>query len=82
MTSSPAILAVTIQHHLTRYLLTEPHMVELMSDSFYADDFTSGASTVEEGMEIYQKAKVLMRSGIFNLRKWRTNSVSLQDKID
>jgi len=30
LTPSPAILAETIQHHLTRYLLIEPHMVDLM----------------------------------------------------
>jgi len=66
---------------LLTYLLTEPQMVDLMTDSFYVDDFTSGASTIEEGMEIYQKAKALMKSGGFNLRKWKTNSVSLQDRI-
>ena len=82
LTPSPAILAETIQHHLTRYLLTEPHMADLMADSFYVDDFTSGASTIEEGMEIYQKAKALMKSGGFNLCKWKTNSVHLQNRID
>ena len=34
------------------------------------------------GMEIYQKAKALIKSGVFNLCKWKTNSVSLQDRID
>ena len=57
-------------------------MVDLMADSFDVDDFTSGASTIGEGFEIYQKAKSLMKSGGFNLRKWKTNSVSLQNRID
>ena len=39
---SPAILAKTIQHHLMCYLLTEPQMANLMTDSFYV------ASSVQE----------------------------------
>jgi len=53
-----------------------------MTGSFYVDNFNSGASIIEGGMEIYQKAKVLMKSGGFNLCKWKINSVSLQDRID
>jgi len=68
LTPSPAILAETIQNHLTRSMLTELEMVDLMADSFYVDD---------EGMEMYQKVKQLMKSGGFNLRKWRMNLISL-----
>ena len=46
------------------------------------NDFTGGAVTVEEGFDIYNKAKRLMKGGGFNLRKWHTNSVDLQLKID
>jgi len=41
-------------------------MVDLMADSFYVDDFTTRVNNVNEGMEIYQKAKQLMKSGGFN----------------
>ena len=41
LTPSPAILTETIQHHLTRYLLSEPHIVKQLAKSFYVDDYTS-----------------------------------------
>jgi len=52
-------------------------MAHFMADSFYVDDFITGASNVDKGMEIYQKAKQLMKSGGFNLPKRRMNSISI-----
>ena len=51
LTPSLAILKETIHHHVTRYLLTEPVIAEILDSGFYVDDFTSGAQTVEEGLE-------------------------------
>ena len=82
LTPSPAILTEVINHHTTRYLLTEPNIAEILSCGFYVDDFTSGAKSIEEGVNIYQRAKQLMKQGGFNLRKWRTNSRVLQQGIN
>ena len=82
LTPSPAILTETIQHHVTRYLLVEPEICKILASGFYVDDFTSGAQTVEEGLNIYQKAKLLMQQGGFNLRKWNTNSQMLRQRIN
>ena len=57
-------------------------MVRLLAESFYVDDFVSGAINVEEGLTIYQKAKEIMKQGGFNLRKWQTNSRVMQQKIE
>ena len=81
LTPSPAIPTETIQHHLTRYLLSEPHIVKQLAESFYVDDFTSGVYSEEEGFRLYQRAKEIMLAGGFNLRKWRTNSIFLQQRI-
>ena len=82
LTPSPAILTETIQYHLTRYLLTEPLIAKQLAESFYVDDFISGVHTEDEGFTLYQKAKELMRAGGFNLRKWKTNSATLQGRIN
>ena len=82
LTPSPAILNETIHHHVTRYLLIEPMIAEILASGFYVDNFASGAQTVEEGFNIYQKEKYLMKQGGFNLRKWKTNSKILQQKIN
>ena len=67
LTPSPAILMETIQHHLTRYLQTEPLVVKQLAESFYVDDFISGVHTEDEGFMLYQRARELMRAGGFNL---------------
>ena len=81
LTPSPAILTETIQHHLTRYLLSEPHIVKQLAESFYVDDYTSGVYNEEEEFKLHQRAKEIMLAGGFNLQKWRTNSVLLQHRI-
>ena len=82
LTPSPAILTETIQYHLTRYLLTEPLRVKQLAESFYVDDFISGVCADDGGFNLYQKAKEIMRAGGFNLRKWKTNSPTLQKRIN
>ena len=57
-------------------------IAEILAHRFYIDDFTSDAQTVEEGFNIYQKAKQLTQLGGFNLCKWKTNSKTLQQKIN
>ena len=74
-------MSETNHHHVTRYLLTEPEIAEILASGFYVDDFTTGTQTVDKGFDIYKKAKQLMKEGGFNLRKWKTNSKILQDKI-
>ena len=81
LTPSPAILNETIQQHLIRYLLKEPEMAKLLCESFYVDDLISGAQDEESGFRTFQRAKELMLNGGFNLRKWRTNSSNLQQRI-
>ena len=63
LTPSPAILNGVIQTHITRYLLTEPAVSKKLAEGFYVDDFMGGNKTVEEGFNVYQKAKDLMRKG-------------------
>ena len=78
LTPSPAILTEIIQHHVTRYLLDEPVISKILASGFYVNDFTSGAQTVEEGLNIYLRTKRLMQQGGSNLWKWKTNSKMLQ----
>jgi len=47
----------------------------------YVDDMIAGEGTVEQGFDLYMKAKRLMADGNFNLRKWNSNSIELLAKI-
>lgn len=46
------------------------------------DDLPGGAENSEKGFKLYQEAKEIMKAGGFNLRKWRTNSSTLQKLIN
>ena len=48
----------------------------------YVDDFPGGAENSEKGFKLYQEPKEIMKAGGFNLRKWRTNSSTLQKHIN
>ena len=54
---------------------------EQIEDCLYVDDLITGASTVEQGFELYQRAKCIMKEGGLNLRKWNSNSSSLIRRI-
>jgi len=55
-------------------------MAELLETSFYVDLLT-GVCNNEKAFTIYQRAKMLMAEGGFNLRKWKTNSPDQQRAI-
>ena len=53
-----------------------------MAKSFYVDDFNSTVHHVKEGEELYKKIKLRFLDASFNVRKWKTNSLELQNYID
>ena len=82
LTSSPAILNGTIQHHLSHYKEPEPQVSELLANSLYViDDFPGGGSDDKSAIHVYQRAKAIMKEGSFNLRKWKTNSSIVRQRI-
>ena len=81
LTSSPAILNAVIQKHLSYYRESEPQIMQLLAESFYVDDFVGGANDVEGGYKVFQTSRRVMKEGGFNLRKWHTNNMVLQEKM-
>ena len=53
-------------------------MAELLEKSFHVDDLLMGEYNDQKAFTIYQRAKMLMAEGRFNLRKWKANSADLQ----
>ena len=78
---SPAIINAALQKHLDRYSTSEQEVYQLLSQSFYMDDFVGGVTSDNDGVQMYQAAKRILKEGGFNLRKWYTNSAILQEKI-
>ena len=79
--SSPAILGAVISHHLQSYKTLCANVKEQIEDCLYVDDLITGTTTVEQGMELYENAKHIMKEAGLNLHKWNSNSKSLLSKI-
>ena len=79
VSSSPFLLNATISHHLNKYRNRYPDLVDTLMHSIYVDDVTFGANTEDEAYQLFSTR--LFAEGGFNLRKFVTNSMSLQQKI-
>jgi len=81
VSSSPFLLNATISHHLNKYRDQHPDLIETLLHSIYVDDVTCGANTEDEAYQLYNTSTRIFADGGFHLRKFVTNSVSLQQKI-
>ena len=82
VSSSLFLLNATIKHHLEQYNKTCPQFVQSFLRSVYVDDVSFGADDDDNAYELYTKSKRILRDGGFNLRKFVTNSTTLQQRID
>ena len=82
LTSSPAILASTIKHHLDKFVEKEPDVTSLRDSSLYVDDLAGGVSNDKETENLYDKAQAIMKEGGFTLRKWNSNPQSFRERIE
>ena len=82
ISASPFLLNATIKHHIEKYTEKNPQFVNLLICSIYVDDITYGASDKEAAFELYSKSKKVLAEGGFNLRKFTSNSQSLQGHIE
>ena len=79
---SPYLSNATIRYHLELYQETDPDFVENVRNSLYCDDYVSSFENESEAFEQYEKLKQCFSDAGFNMRKWKSNSKSLIDKIE
>ena len=65
VTSSPFLLNAVIHKHVEKYEF-DTEFVQKVLESFYVDDFSGGANTVEETFELFKKLKLRFLEGSFN----------------
>ena len=80
--SSPFLLNAVIRHHLEGCKETDPQFANKVKREFYVDDLASGAEDVSSALDLYHKVKYRLQKGGFHLRKWKTNSTELAEKIE
>ena len=81
VSSSLFLLNATINHHLNKYRDENPESVEKILNFLYVDDVTCGANTEDEAYQLFTVSNRIFVERGFNLRKFVTNSLSLQQKM-
>lgn len=79
---SPFLLNATIRHHLGKYRQTHRTLVKKLCESFYVDDLVTGAEDEDQAYQMFVQSKKMLKDGGFNLRKFCSNSLLLQAKVD
>ena len=65
-----------------RFSSSHPQLVKDLLRSIYVDDVVFGADDEDSAYELYTTSKNILKGASFNLRKFTTNSTSLQEQID
>ena len=81
MNSSQFLLSAAIMKHLQQYEECDPDFVENFLRNLYVDDSTGGGDTTSEVIGFYRKAKSRLLEAGLNLRKWRSNDVTVSSEI-
>lgn len=82
VSSSPFLLNATIKYHVEKFSSMYPDLVKELLQSIYVDDVVFGADDEDRAYELYSTSKSILKSVSFNLRKFATNSPTLQQRIN
>jgi len=82
VSSSPFLLNATIRHHLEMYEATQPDLIKKLRRSLYVDDLASGAEDEEQAFQMFAMSKEILKEAGFNLRKFYSNSMTLQARVN
>lgn len=78
---SPFVATSVLRFHAEKYLTNHPAAAQAIMQSFYVDDFISGATTEDEAVMLQQTLCQVLQEAGMNLRKWRSSSQTVLDSI-
>ena len=78
---SPFLLNGTLRKHIMIYKPGYSDIVHELIRSLHVDDLITGKDTVDEAFSFYVQAKHLLSEGSFNLRKFKSNSKELEERV-
>lgn len=76
--SSPFLLSATLHHHFENTTGEHEEMTSGLKHQFYVDDIVAEADTAEAALLVCNNAPNVINEAEMHLRKWTTNSTSLQ----
>ena len=57
VTSSSFLLSATLRKHILKYIFKRPEFIEKLLESLHVDDLISGANTIKEVYDFYEKRR-------------------------
>lgn len=80
--SPSPFLAIRILKEISNRAVNKyPLAAKAIKECFYVDDYTGGAETVKEAIEMYDQLKNVFKEYGFNIRKFMSNSVTFLEQI-
>ena len=80
--SSPSCAAFCLREVANEFgKFFEPNVSRNVKQSFYVDDFLSGARNCEEAIKLVKNMREIMEMGGFNLTKWKSTSAKVMESI-
>ena len=74
VTCSPYLATQVIRQLASDYRQEFPIAAQIIENSFYVDDYLTGANTLEEALTVRENLNLVMKKGMMTLRKWRSSS--------
>ena len=81
ITCSPFLASKVLLQIAEDYSMEFPEATAVTRNAFYVDDCLTGAGTLEEADKLRQDLNFLLSHGCFTLRKWRSSSAELLERI-
>ena len=81
VTSSPYVAVRVLQQTADDHCDPDSKAHWHIHQSFYVDDLLAGAETVEEAVQLFLDLRKVLLKGGFELRKWRSSSSQVLDRI-
>ncbi|GFX41626.1 DUF1758 domain-containing protein [Trichonephila clavipes] len=78
LTCSPYLLAVTLQYHSTKVEKNLSCTSEILKTAFYVDNCVTSLDSELEMRKFILESQIIMSSGNFNLRGWKSNLHSVE----
>lgn len=82
MASAPFLATRCVKQLALEGESSSPQVSKVIHRNFYVDDLLSGSNTIEENIQLSQQVSVVLRSGCFELRKWRFNSPEVLSSLE
>ena len=80
-TSAPFLATRCIKQLAVEFESQLPLASKVVGRDFYVDDLLSGADTIEEAISLCHDVCLILESGCFELRKWKSNNSNILNYI-